>query len=395
MTEFLIKRFIKDSENVTDPSVRLSYGILSGIIGIICNIFLFSLKVFIGLSVHSISIISDGFNNLSDSLSSVVTLVGYKIASKPADKEHPFGHGRMEYIVSFIVSCIIFLMGFELLSSSFDKIIHPEEVIFSWISFFVLAASISIKIWLSRFNYALGYKTNNLAMMAVSEDASNDVIATSVTLLALLLSLNYSIPFDGIAGIFVSLFVFYSGYGISKEIINKILGDPIDQDTAKSIEELILSHDEILGMHDLLLHDYGPEKLIGTVHIELDSKTNFMEAHEISDKIEKEVLDKLGISITVHADPYVKDDPERELFQKEIQRILKEIAPDLSIHDFQIYEENNEINLDFDIVIPFQSKISRDLIQQRIDDMLARFDKTIHTSIHYDHEFISKETPNK
>lgn len=390
MTNFLIRKFIKNSENIADPKVRLSYGILSGVIGIICNIFLFLLKFFIGSLIHSISIISDGFNNLSDCLSSIVTLVGYKIAAKPADKEHPFGHGRMEYIVSFVVACIIFLMGFELLSSSIDKIIHPEEISFSWILFFILAASISIKIWLSKFNYKLGYKTNNIAMIAVSEDATNDVIATSSTLLALLLSLNYNIPFDGIAGILISFFVFYSGYSISKEIIDKILGDPISEDIAKTIEDLILSHSEIQGMHDLLLHDYGPKNLIGTVHIELDSSTSFQKAHEISDMVEKEIYAKLGILITVHADPYVKDDP----LKKEIQHILKEIDPKLSFHDFQIKETNEVIYLDFDIVIPFKANISKDLIEQRIQDVLAHHSKKIITSIHYDHEFIYKEKQN-
>ena len=392
MTEFLVKQFVKNNDDINNPTVRLSYGFLSSITGIISNVFLFILKFIIGTSVKSISIVSDSFNNLSDSLSSVVTLLGYKVASKPADKEHPFGHGRAEYVASFIVSNIIFVVAFELLTSSLDKILHPEEVLFSWISLGILCASILVKIWLSIFNKKLGKKINNIAMLAVSDDARNDVLVTTATIIALFLSkVNPSIPFDGIAGVLVSLVIFYSGIGIAKEIIGKLLGKPISQTEAERIEQILLSHNEIKGVHDLIVHDYGPGRQFGSAHVEVDSKMDFLLAHDIIDEAERKIHEETGIMMTLHLDPISIDDPEVQKYQSEVKRILKELDSSLSIHDFRIVNGPNHTNLVFDILVPYTCSLSTEFIKKTLDEKLKCFDKPIYTIITFDHNYISEE----
>lgn len=392
MTNLLVKKFIKNSEDVYNPSVRLAYGTLSGIVGIICNVFLFILKFIIGSTIHSISIVSDSFNNLSDSLSSVIALLGYKVASKPADKEHPFGHGRMEYVASFIVSNIIFVVAFELLTSSINKIIHPEELSFSYLSLGLLAASILIKIWLSRFNSVLGKKTNNIAMLAVSDDAKNDVFVTLATIIALVLSqFNSKIPFDGIAGVTVSVVIFYSSFGIAKEIIGKLLGNPISKKEAKQIESIILSFPEVKGVHDLMIHDYGPGRQFGSAHAEVDAKMDFLKAHDIIDEAERKIHEETGVMMTLHLDPILLDDPLVQVYQKEINDILNKIDPTLSIHDFRIVDGPSHTNLVFDILIPYDCSISKKEIEDKINTSLKEHDKRLYAVITFDHEYVSEQ----
>lgn len=392
MTNLLVKKFIKNSEDIYNPSVRLAYGTLSGIIGIICNVFLFILKFIIGSTIHSISIVSDSFNNLSDSLSSVITLLGYKVASKPADKEHPFGHGRMEYVASFIVSNIIFVVAFELLTSSINKIIHPEILSFSYLSLGLLAASILIKIWLSRFNSILGKKTNNIAMLAVSDDAKNDVFVTLATIIALVLSkLNFQIPFDGIAGVTVSIVIFYSSFGIAKEIIGKLLGNPISKKEAKQIESIILSFPEVKGVHDLMIHDYGPGRQFGSAHAEVDAKMDFLKAHDIIDEAERKIHEETGVMMTLHLDPILLDDPLVQVYQAEIKDILSKIDSTLSIHDFRIVDGPSHTNLVFDVLIPYDCSISKKEIEDKINTSLKEHDKRLYAVITFDHEYVSEQ----
>ncbi len=392
MTNLLVKKFIKNSEDIYNPSVRLAYGTLSGIIGIICNVFLFILKFIIGSTIHSISIVSDSFNNLSDSLSSVITLLGYKVASKPADKEHPFGHGRMEYVASFIVSNIIFVVAFELLTSSINKIIHPEILSFSYLSLGLLAASILIKIWLSRFNSILGKKTNNIAMLAVSDDAKNDVFVTLATIIALVLSkLNSQIPFDGIAGVTVSIVIFYSSFGIAKEIIGKLLGNPISKKEAKQIESIILSFPEVKGVHDLMIHDYGPGRQFGSAHAEVDAKMDFLKAHDIIDEAERKIHEETGVMMTLHLDPILLDDPLVQVYQAEIKDILSKIDSTLSIHDFRIVDGPSHTNLVFDVLIPYDCSISKKEIEDKINTSLKEHDKRLYAVITFDHEYVSEQ----
>ncbi len=391
MTSLLVKKFIKNSEDINNPSVRLAYGFLSGIVGIICNVFLFILKFIIGTYIHSISIVSDSFNNLSDSLSSVITLLGYKVASKPADEEHPFGHGRMEYVASFIVSNIIFVVAFELFTSSIQKIIHPEAIQFSWLSFFLLAASILVKIWLSRFNSKLGKKTNNIGMLAVSDDARNDVFVTLATIIALLFSkVNSTIPFDGIAGLTVSIVIFYSSFGIAKEIIGKLLGNPISKKEANEIENIILEYPEIQGVHDLMIHDYGPGRQFGSAHAEVDAKMDFLHAHDIIDDAERKIHEKTGVMMTLHLDPISLDDPLVQKYLSEVKDILQSIDSTLSVHDFRIVTGPTHTNLVFDVLVPYTCTTSTAKIEETINASLSHHEKPIYTVITFDHKYISE-----
>ena len=392
MTDYLVKHFVKNSENIHDSKVRLAYGVLSGVTGIICNIFLFILKFIIGTSVKSISIISDSFNNLSDSLSSVITLLGYKVASKPADEEHPFGHGRMEYIASFIVSNIIFVVAFELLTSSVDKIIHPEELKFSWLSLGILSASILVKIWLSAFNLKLGKRIDNIGMIAVSDDARNDVLVTFSTIVALFLSkLNPNIPFDGITGVIVSLVIFYSSFGIVKEIIGKLLGNPISREEAENIEKLLLEYPEIVGVHDLMVHDYGPGRQFASAHAEVDANMDFLKAHDVIDEAERKISEDTGILMTLHIDPIKLNDPEVKAYQDEVNTIIKKIDPALSTHDFRIVAGPSHTNLVFDILVPYTCKIPTSTIEKTIKEALKHHKKPIYLVITFDHQFISTQ----
>ena len=353
---------------------------------------IFILKFIIGTSVKSISIISDSFNNLSDSLSSVITLLGYKVASKPADEEHPFGHGRMEYIASFIVSNIIFVVAFELLTSSVDKIIHPEELKFSWLSLGILSASILVKIWLSAFNLKLGKRIDNIGMIAVSDDARNDVLVTFSTIVALFLSkLNPNISFDGITGVIVSLVIFYSSFGIAKEIIGKLLGNPISREEAENIEKSLLEYPEIVGVHDLMVHDYGPGRQFASAHAEVDANMDFLKAHDVIDEAERKIYEDTGILMTLHLDPIKLNDPEVKAYQDEVNTIIKKFDPALSTHDFRIVAGPSHTNLVFDILVPYTCKIPTSTIEETIKQALKHHEKPIYLVITFDHQFISTQ----
>ncbi|NCB32977.1 MAG: cation transporter [Erysipelotrichia bacterium] len=388
MTNWLINHFVHNNDQITNDKVRYSYGRLSSLAGIVCNIILFLLKFTIGILTASISITSDAFNNLSDCMSCLVTLFGYKLAAKPADKEHPFGHGRMEYVVSFIVAVIIFIVAFELFRSSLDKIIHPEAIRFNLILFIILLSSILIKLWMSSFNMTIGKRINNIAMIATAQDSRNDVIATSVTLVALLLSKMFSnIPFDGIGGIIVSCFVLYSGIGISKDIIDKLLGSPASSELVNSIKNQILSHPEVQGVHDMVINDYGPGMQIGSAHAEIDCHMDILKAHDVIDQAEREINEKLHVIMTLHLDPVDYSDPQTAAYREEMLRILNEIDPQLSMHDFRVVPGVSHTNLVFDILIPYDCSLTREIIQPKIDDALSNNATTLYTVINFDHAF--------
>jgi cation diffusion facilitator family transporter len=392
MTQFLIKRFIKDPENIRDEKVRLAYGTLTSAIGMCCNIFLFILKGIIGLTIHSISIISDGFNNLSDCMSCLITLFGYRLSAKPADKEHPFGHGRMEYVVSFIVAIIIFIFGFQLLNTSIDKIIHPDEVSFNLVLVIILAASILVKVWMAFFYRSIGTKINNMAVKAASDDSRNDVLATAISLIAIVLSaFTKDIPFDGIAGVILACFIFYSGYGIAIEIINQLLGAPASNELTAAIRNQMLSHKEIVGVHDMIIHDYGPGVQIGSAHAEVNAKMDFLAAHDVIDEAEREIEENLHVMMTIHMDPIIVDDPLLNEYKKMVDAILNEIDPNLSMHDFRMVSGPTHTNLVFDILVPYDEKLSNIEIKDKIDAQLAGKPVKFYTVIHFDRGFISEE----
>ncbi|MEG0170172.1 cation diffusion facilitator family transporter [Anaerorhabdus sp.] len=384
MINFLIQRFVKNYENVTDETVRSNYGTLSSIVGIVCNVLLFALKFLLGVVSNSIAIMSDAFNNLSDSASCIVTLFGYKLAAKPADKDHPFGHGRIEYIVSFIIAVIILLVGFELFKSSFDKVIHPETVHFSWIVLVSLVLSILIKFWMSFFNRTLGNRINNSAMIATSKDSQNDVIATSATLVALVGSLFTDLPLDGVMGILVSIFVLISGFGIIKSTIDDLIGQPADKEIVDKIRSTIMNQKEILGIHDLIIHNYGPGKMIGSVHVEINANQNILVIHDIVDEIERKIESDLHIMMTIHMDPIEQDNQVVNEYKNIVTGILDRIDSSLSMHDFRIVSGPTHTNLIFDVLIPYESLIKEEELKKEIDAAISNLMSNVYTVITFD-----------
>lgn len=389
MGKTLIRWFIKDPDDIENEEVRFAYGRLSSLTGIVCNLLLFSLKLILGLVSGAISIVSDAFNNLSDCLSCLITLFGYRLAAKPADREHPFGHGRMEYIVSFIMAVIIFVVGFELLRSSIEALLHPEQVMFSLVTIVILICSILVKLWMASFNRMLGTKLNNIAMIAAAEDSRNDVISTGAVLVGMILSQYSSFPFDGAAGVLVSLFILWSGVGISRDIISRLLGQPASFELTQKIREIILSHPEVIGVHDMIIHDYGPGKQFGSAHAEVDANMNFLHAHEIIDNAEREIYEKTHVSMTLHLDPVILDDPRINQLRTEVERVLESLSPSLSIHDFRVVFGEHHDNLVFDVLIPYGCSVEQDAVQRALDAHFAGRDPQIFTVITFDRAYTS------
>lgn len=387
MREFLVKRFIKDYEKTEDIKVRERYGILSSFVGIVCNIILFSAKFTIGAMSNSIAIISDGFNNLSDCASCIVTMFGYKMAAKPADKDHPFGHGRMEYLTALLIAIIILFVGVELLKGSWNKITNPEEIEFSMVALAVIVLSILIKVWMGFFNRILGKRVKSSVMLATSKDSFNDVIATGVSLIALVASLFTDAPIDGIMGIVVSIFILLSGYGIIKETVDQLLGQPADEELVNSIKELVEESAYAIGMHDLIIHCYGPGNLIGSVHVEVDGKGDIMEIHDAIDELERNIYEELGVMITIHMDPVETDNEEINTAKDILNDIIKKIDANLSMHDFRMVSGPSHTNLIFDIVIPYDCKLSKKFIKDEIDHRLKAYNKIYYTVITFDNSF--------
>lgn len=393
MTEFLVKKFVKDYENTEDMAVRERYGTLSSLVGIACNIILFLLKYFIGTISASISIISDAFNNLSDSASCIVTLIGYKMAAKPADKDHPFGHGRAEYLTSLIIAVIIFLVGFELLKSSAMKVVSPEAVNFSIGALLSLIASICLKLWMSSFNGKLGRRINSPVMLATAQDSRNDVIATLAALIGLTASLFTDLPVDGVMGLVVSVFIIKAGYGIVKDTVDDLLGKPADKELTEKISQLVTAPEKIIGIHDLVVHNYGPGKMIASCHVEVRSDEDFVAIHDIVDSVERDIYDKLGIIMTIHMDPVDVNNEQVQKCREMVRGFVKEIDQRLHIHDFRIVSGETHTNLIFDLVMPYDMKTSDKELKDKIDEFLqsADSDAKYYTVITFDRDFTDGE----
>ncbi|MBR3833429.1 MAG: cation transporter [Lachnospiraceae bacterium] len=387
MTKFLVSKFIKNYEDVKNQRVRESYGLLSSWVGIVCNVLLFVAKFVIGTLANSISIISDGFNNLSDCASCVVTMFGYKMAAKPADKDHPFGHGRMEYLTSLIIAMVIVVVGVELFTGSVDKIIHPEEVSFSVVALVVLLISILIKLWMGLFNRKLGNTVDSSVMLATSKDSLNDVFATATTLIALVASIFTDAPLDGVMGVIVSIMILISGFGIVKETVDELLGQPADPEMVECLKELVDECPFSLGMHDLIIHSYGPGNLIGSVHIEVDGKENIMDIHDAIDELERNIYNELGIRMTVHMDPVETDNENLKLCKNMMEAILTDIDKEISFHDFRVVAGPSHTNLIFDLVVPHGCKLNERQIKDAIDDRLLRREKKYYTVITFEKNF--------
>lgn len=353
MTEFLVKRFVKGYENTNDSKVRSSYGMLSGFVGVVCNILLFAVKLTGGFLINSISVTADAFNNLSDAASSIVTLVATKFSQKPADKEHPFGHGRSEYIAAFIVAFLVLQVGFTCFKNSFGKILKPEAVVFNGIVLILLILSVLVKLWLGVFNRKIGKKINSGVLKATGTDAFGDVLITSVTILSIVIGKVTGLKIDGWMGALVSAVVVIAGFNIAKETLEPLLGEAIDKETYEAVTKKVESYKGILGSHDLIVHNYGPSHIMATIHVEVEAKENLGGVHEIIDKIERDILRETGIFLVIHVDPVDLEDEENLSRKKEILAVIKEIEPEGSVHDFRIIEEDDKIKLIFDMLIPY------------------------------------------
>lgn len=384
MTELLLRLFVKDYRNVEKPAVRSSIGKLAGIVGIVCNSLLFLFKLIAGLLVGSVSIIADAVNNLSDASSSLVTLLGFKLAQRPADKDHPYGHARYEYLSGFIVSALILVIGFELVKSSVEKIIHPETVELSLLSVTVLVSSILLKLWMSLFCRSLGSLINSATLQATSLDSRNDVISTTAVLCGCLVGHFFDLKIDGYVGLCVALFIIYSGIGIAKETISPLLGKQADEKLIKDISELVLSHNKIIGIHDLLVHDYGPGNCFASVHAELSADEDPLVCHDIIDDIERDVLEQLCVHLVIHYDPVVTDDEELNHMRKVVDSIIIDIDSRLSLHDFRMVRGAQHIKLVFDLVIPYSMEKQQFDLKQKIDEGIRSEGEQYDTVICFD-----------
>ncbi len=374
LSNLLIRKFIKNHTDTKNEKVRNSYGFLAGIVGLFTNIILFIIKFSVGLITSSISIMADAFNNLSDAASSLITIFGFKLSSMPADKEHPFGHGRIEYLSALIVAFMVMLVGIQFVKSSFQKIINPEPVTFELIPFILLLISIGLKVWLSRFNKFMGEKINSSALKATSVDALGDVFTSSCVALSFLAAKFTTIPIDGYIGMVVALFIVYSGFTLIKDTINPLLGEAPDPELVESIHQMVLSYNNILGTHDLIVHNYGPGKCMASIHAEIPSDISVVKIHEIIDKAEREISKDLNIYLVIHIDPICVIEGEVQEAYDEILRLVNEIDHIESIHDFRVVGEGEVKNLIFDLVIDTSKKLeySDDELKEKINSNIKK-----------------------
>nr|WP_317412459.1 cation diffusion facilitator family transporter [uncultured Solibaculum sp.] len=388
MTSLLVRFFVKDHQNTKDPKVRQKYGVLGGSVGIVCNILLCIAKLIAGTLTNSVSITADAFNNLSDAGSSAVTVLGFKLSGKKPDQRHPFGYGRAEYVAGLIISFLILMVGVELIKSSVDKIMNPEILSFSWISAGILLLSILVKLWLALFNRKLGQAIESKTVEAASMDSLSDMIATGAVLLSLILSPVLHLPLDGYMGILVALFVLWAGISIARDTLSPLLGQAPDPELVQSIESMLLSYDMISGAHDLIVHNYGPGRIIASVHAEVPCDCNILSAHEVIDQAEREISAALNIVLVVHLDPIVTDDKRINHLKAHVLSAVREIDERLSVHDFRVVDGENRVNLVFDVVVPFQFELTDDQLSQQISTKLSALNPIYHAVIHFDRSYV-------
>ena len=370
MIEFLIRRFVPDWQQVQRTDVRERYGTLAAVVGILSNIFLCIIKGLIGLFSGSIAVTADAVNNLSDAGSSVITLLAFKIAGKPADEEHPYGHARMEYISGMAVSFIIILLGLELMGSSFEKILHPEEVGVSALTYLVLIVSIAVKLWQGMFNRSLGKRISSEALQATAADSLNDVFSTGAVLLSTLVYQFTAIPIDGWVGMLVAIFITVSGVKLIMETGSPLLGQAPDPQMVRELEEKITAYDGVIGIHDLPVHNYGPGRVFATVHAEVPANRDILVSHDIIDNIEREVGHEMNLNLVIHMDPVVTDDERLNQLHAQVQQIVAGIDSNLSMHDFRAVFGPTHTNLVFDVVVPPGFSLSDSELSRRIEQQV-------------------------
>ena len=371
MTKLLIRLFIRDPANIQDRTVRTAYGNLACMVGIVCNVLLFAGKFTVGTLFGSMAIAADALNNLSDASSNVVSLVGFRLGSKPADDEHPYGHARYEYLAGLAVSVMILVIGIELLKESFLKVLHPTPVTLSALTIAVLVVSILVKLWMSSFNRSVGSRIKSETLMATAADARNDVVTTAAVLAATILAHLTGIDrIDGLMGVGVALFILWSGIGLAKDTISPLLGEGADPELREKIVDKLRENPKVLGFHDLMVHDYGPGQRFASIHVEMDRREDPMECHEIIDDLERECLKSHGVHLVIHYDPVVTDDPELDRMHVRVEQILHTLDLRLGIHDFRMVPGKEHTNLIFDVVLPSDLRGQEEKIQETLTQEL-------------------------
>lgn len=389
MTKALIRLFVKNSENTKDPAVRSAYGKLAGLVGIVCNLLLFAGKFIAGTLFGSISIAADAINNLSDASSNIVSLIGFKLASKPADDDHPYGHARFEYLAGLAVSVMVLVIGVELAKTSVLKIITPQDVIFSWLSVAVLVASILVKLWMAVFNKKVGNLIDSSTLQATAADSRNDVLTTSAVLLATLISKFSGLNLDGWMGLAVALFILYSGMGLIRETLDPLLGQAPDQELVRYIHDKVMSYPGVLGTHDLMVHDYGPGQQFASVHVEMAAEGDVLESHDVIDNIERDFWENDKIHVVIHFDPIVTSDKKMGDARHWLSQIVKNIDSQLTIHDLRMVQGPTHTNLIFDCVTPPDFKMDEAELKQEIKQQVRKKDPSYFCVITVENSYAS------
>ena len=386
MTEALIRLFVRDAEKTTDMRVRERYGVLSGAVGIACNLFLFVLKLVIGLLTGAISIAADAFNNLSDGLSCLISIVGFKLSGKAPDAKHPFGYGRTEYIAGLVVSFLIVLVGFEFFKTSIDRILHPTAVEFSAVLVAILAVSMLVKLWMGAFNVQIGRRIDSPVLMAAGQDSRNDVITTGVVVLGMVAGQFTTLPVDGYIGVLVAAFIIWAGFGIARDTVAPLIGEAADPEIAASIERIVLDSEYIVGVHDLIVHNYGAGRSLASLHAEVPSDSDFVAVHEVIDEAEKRVWQQTGVYVVIHMDPIDVNNEHVAALRERVDDTLRAIDEELSMHDFRVVDGERQINLIFDVVVPFRydDNARRDLMME-LRDRLKAIDERFNPVVTFDH----------
>ena len=394
MIDFLVRKFVRDYDKVQDVRVRQRYGNLASCIGVLCNLLLFSGKFVVGTLFQSVAITADAVNNLSDAGSSLISLVSFRLSSRSADSGHPSGPARIEYIASMVVGILVLMLGVELIRSSIDHIAHPPAIEFSWVSVGVLAASILVKLWMFSYNRTLGKRIDSMVMQATATDSLSDVLATGAVLLSTIMSPAIGFQLDGYMGALVALFIIVSGIRILKDTLNQLLGQTPDQELTNMIATKVLSYDGVLGIHDLMVHNYGPGRCFASAHVEVSSSVDILKSHDVIDNIERDFDTDCGIHLVIHLDPIVTDDERVNALRVKMAQIIRGIDPLLSMHDFRVVLGETHSNLIFDVSVPFACTQADDEITQAIYSAVSRTEGQSYAVVTIDHAYIS-ETKGK
>ena len=392
MTEFLVRHWVKNYQNTEDAQVRTAYGVLSSVVGIFCNLLLFAAKGAIGLWTGSIAVTADAFNNLSDAASSIISFIGVKMAQKPADDDHPFGHGRIEYISAFIVAFLVLEVGVSLFKSSVGKILHPEVMSFQWLSIVILLLSVGVKLWLGLFNRKLGRRINSKVMLAAGGDALGDVAATLATMVSILAFGMFGVNVDGIVGLGVALVVLIAGLQIAKDTLAPLIGEAIDPELYRQLTNFVESFDGIIGTHDLIIHNYGPTKSMASIHAEMDDTLPAERSHEVIDRIEREAARRFGILLVIHMDPVELSDARLEQYRDLVRDVLAQMDERLSFHDLRIVCTHESVELIFDLVVPWDYKeIAREAIGANVAAKIAKKNPECRCAITVENSYLADE----